>query len=204
MVVCSAGVIKSMELPPDFVFDRTEAGTRGENWLQTYRRKTTTTVFICVGCDGYTHLDIDLESFRKALKDTPSVLFDESMNISKAELIRGMSLVLGNSGENQVWNPATGPYGPKFHLEKMWTEFISEKPVLRLEGWYHGFERLFQPPDSEDCGVPSSYVSAAYIDTNPGAEQAKVEELYLQCETSEELEESQPSFEKMLASVRWN
>lgn len=204
MQVRSPGSIESITLPSGFVLVSQESGTYGSNWLKRYGLPSRPGVDICFASSGFNHLEMDLESFRQALSNTPSVLFDKETGVCESELIRGMCLPLGSPGENQVWNDAKGPAGPMFELEKLSTRFASGKPVIRLEGWFRGNDRLFLPPDAEDMGPPVSFISGIYIDTGSGSGRAKVEEVYLQSDTREGLDEFLPAFDQMLTTIKWS
>lgn len=203
--VRSPGCVESITLPSGFESLGNVSSTYGNNWLKRYGPSDQTKmVELCLASTGFNHLGIDLEPFREAIASCPSVLFHKDTGTCNADLICGMTLVLGRPGENQVWNPATGPGGPGFELEKMDTTVIAGKPVVRLEGWFQNDARLFLPADgSVDMGPPGSFLYSIYIDTNPAAERAKIEEIYLQCATRELLIEYLPVFEKSLATITW-
>lgn len=192
MQVRTAGIVKSMELPLRFALAHEEAGSRGANWLRRYCPRGETSVEIISSYRGYPAVPVDNQHLREALKASPIMIFDEEGGVEERDAIRGMSLALGNVGNNQICNQSTGPGAAEFHLRSIVVENISGRPVVRVEGWFHD---IHMKPEKYFCGI--------FIDATPLAENARVEELYLQTATKPEMEKYQSQFEQILQTIKW-
>lgn len=192
MQVRTTGIIKSMDLPTGFVLAHQEAGTRGANWLRKYGPAGDKSVEICDVYRGYPQVPIDNERLRELLAKAPLVVFDKATDVCDTDSIKQMSLALGNVGDNQLTNRLSGLSGPMFELEKLVADFVGGRSVIRVEGWFH------------DAGFkPDKFFSGIFFDATPEDENARVEELFLQCESLNQQLQYRPAFDQLLASIKW-
>lgn len=182
-----------MELPPRFVLEHDEAGTRGANWLRRYNPRGERSVEIFSAYRGYPQVPVDNEHMREVLQAAPLLVFDEAGEVSDTDAVRGMSLALGNVGNNQICNFETGVGAPVFHLTRLCAESIAGRPVIRAEGWFHDIDKQ-----------PTKYFNGIFIDATPDDVNARVEELYLQTSTEAEMSEYKPLFDQLLKSIKWS
>jgi hypothetical protein len=137
------------------------------------------------------------ESFRKALKLVPQVLFEhngkDKLTEYHKQIICSLRDSLGNVGNNQIANTETGLNAAPFSLERLAVLMCEGKPVLKACGWF------INPKTREHynafCGM--------FFDTSQNEHTCTVEEIFLESETDDLYTKVLPQFEKYLQSIEW-
>ncbi|MBX9688897.1 MAG: hypothetical protein K2X27_19470 [Candidatus Obscuribacterales bacterium] len=193
----STGVIKSMRLPESYTgHSKSIGGNGGEDWIYSHYPGKERYPEISVRYSGFPFFGNTADGFRNLLKLEPQVIFDASSPRHSREqnqnLVREASLPLGNSGNNQIFNTKSGNEAPIFFLEKMEVQNISQKNVLRVQGYFHG-------PDK----APQVFLDCVFIDADPKSEEVRIEELYLETDNKGLFDAEQANFEQVLKSIDW-
>ena len=195
MLVKPRGSIQSFDLPDEFALvEEVIGGRSGDNWQFIYGPDDSKNVVISFSYRGFPVVDLRTEPFRRLLEGGDSNIFDRAKPDENAgKIIRSISRVLGDEGDNQLNNFDTGKFGPVFEVERLDVVSINGKAVLKLNGWYQDEERN-----------PTKRFSGIYIDGSPALKNSQVEELHLMTENEELFKTYKPAFENLLNSIKWN
>ena len=124
------------------------------------------------------------------------VIFDiaaDTLDEKTTKRIRSLESALGNAGNNQITNSSSGVSGPRFYLEKIHVIDLSSKPVMAVQGYFHGF----------DGQVHNHYMGIFFDATPDDRDYCQIEEIVFQAPTWELFGKYFPQFQKTLNSIRW-
>ncbi len=190
----TTGVIKSMTVPEAMSEHSQEISGRGkDSWIYSYRLPGDLYPDISYRYSGYPLNQSSDAAFRKLLAQGPQIVFENGnaqFSLQQnLDLVTQISPALGNAGDNQIENPDDGPI---FHLDRMAVIELNGRNVLNAQGYFQS-----------QAKVPRLYFSCVFVDAAAPTERCRVEECYLQAFPHEMYKEYLPSYEKMLASIKW-
>jgi hypothetical protein len=146
---------------------------------------------------GYPLSEDESEVFREVLARRPGTIFErketQPPNEGAVNLIKNLTEILGNAGDNQVVNTSSDDLGPSFMLERIDIFDWKGRNVLALRGWYRDPDQDVRMTDY--CGF--------FIDGNPGNPECQLEEIFLEAPTEELLVKYLPYFKECLNSLEW-
>jgi hypothetical protein len=196
MPTLTKGAVKDMQLPADFEFEQDLLGGMGLNWLKTYHAVQNNDVQISLFYRGTPNTAASVEGFRYLLK-IEGVIFDvENGEPDEKTLkrIESIETALGNAGNNQITNTATGIAGPRFFLEKIQIITLSGKPIMAVQGYFHGYD-----------GELHNHYFGVFFDATPqDTEYCQIEEVVFQAPSWDLFEKYFAQFQKTLNSIRWS
>ena len=209
MLLKKIGVIKELLLPPEFVQGEQEFGGKGNNWRMSYHprkfKDTDTGAQIILYFRGKPPYKTAGDAFRVFLAQAPKVLFDISKDKNTkpiTSILKNLGEALGPAANNQLLNrEEPGLQGPLFLLQKVAVILVNKRKVMALTGIYHASS---VPPDAIEGHAMTSYYHGLLFDSALGSQPCCIEELVMQAPTEALLEQYMPSFEKAVASIRWN
>ncbi|CAN5350591.1 hypothetical protein BH11CYA1_BH11CYA1_13490 [soil metagenome] len=209
MLLKKIGVIKELLLPPEFVQGEQEFGGKGNNWRLSYHprkfKDTDTGAQIILYFRGKSPYKTAGDAFRVFLAQSPTTLFDSTKDKNTrpiSSMLKNLGESLGPAANNQLLNKEEpGLQGPLFFLQKVAVALVNKRKVLALTGIYHASD---VSPEAFEGHPLTSYYHGLLFDSAPGSQPCCLEELVMQAPTAALLEQYMPSFEKAVASIRWN
>jgi hypothetical protein len=209
MLLKKIGVIKDLLLPPEFVQGEQEFGGKGNNWRMSYHprkfKETDSGAQIILYYRGKPPYKTAGDAFRVLLTQSASTLFEHSKDKNTkpiASILKNLGEALGPAADNQLLNhEPPGLNGPLFFMQKMAVSTVNKRKVLVLSGIYHGTS--VAESDFEASPL-TSYYHGLLFDSAPGNQPCNIEEIVMQAPTQALLEQYMPSFDKAVASIRWN
>lgn len=191
MLVKNKGIFKSIELPASFVL--TKEFSRADGWLFTYRPFANADIEISIRSSGKSISRDDSEKIKReifSLEENQLIFEEANANERSDHLLKLVSPLLGNVGDNQVAN--TWSDMPQFQLERLgW---------LRMDA--HASFRVYGGFLSAGVEVVK-YFDGMFIVENEHDDCLSVQELYLQAFPLSLFRQYQECFSEALASVRF-
>jgi hypothetical protein len=195
MPTLTKGAVQDMQLPADFEFGQDLLGGMGLNWLKSYQAVENKDVQISLFYRGTPNTAESVAGFRFLLS-MQGVLFDVDKGDPDEQTrkrICSLETALGNAGNNQITNKASGISGPRFFLEKIHVINLNSKSVMAIQGYFHGY----------DGEVHNHYMGVFFDATPDDKTYCQIEEVVFQAPTWELFERYFPQFQKTLNSIRW-
>lgn len=194
MIVKNAGSIDKILLPPNFIAGSEEYGGKAMNWEKKFHPVNEPGVTIALYYRGMPCPQVYGDAFRQITKQPPAVYFDEQLNeANRVDAVVRLGQALGNAGNNQLSNTATGLGGPRFHIQSLKTMLLVGKPVVFVTGLFHSFDM-----------VVSNYYAGYFVDATPSDDRCRLEEIFLQAESIELFEKFREPFERAIATIQWS
>ena len=196
MKIVNYRYIKALSLPIGWVENNVPQNF-GPQITRSFSPANNSAVNITLFYRGFPLSESAAASFKRALSNSPQVIFDAQNNPSPEELaielVCNLEEVLGNVGNNQITNTGTGPLAPPFVLNRLEAMIWNNKPILAARGTFYDPEE--GKPLNEFCGF-FVYVPDAQGNSN-------VEEIYLEAQTKDLFFKYLPAFTDCLKSIEW-
>ncbi|MBY0359289.1 MAG: hypothetical protein K2W82_14910 [Candidatus Obscuribacterales bacterium] len=190
------GAIKNILLPENFVPGKETIGGNAYNWSRKFFAKENPEVELSFHYRGMKISGNDAKAFFDTVRRPPQLVFAHSdfipPTVLEKNLVKPLGRALGNAGNNQLTNEASGIRGPRFFIEQLQVKEIKQKHVLLVAGYFHNPEGEF-----------SQAFRGIFFQAGLPEDGLAVEEIFIQTPSKELAEKYQATFDTMLETIEW-
>jgi len=190
MLTKDKGIVRSMKLPDGFVLS--DERVRGMSWCTSYCPFSNKAVEISVRSSGKLMSELDTAELNKVIGGGERILFniDSAREEENLRLVRVVSPLLGNAGDNSVFN--TWSEYPQFELEHLECVTLKGRAAFKVIGYFMGMDNL-----------PTNYFCGFFVPLDLSESQMQAQEIYLQAFPKAYFEEYFDAFENCVHSIMW-